>query len=504
MARRSSLSPGVGQPGGEPATRRSFLAAAASAVPAAPAIRAAARRPNVVLFFPDQMRAQAMGCLGNRDVRTPNIDRLASEGVLFRNTLANTPVCCPARAILQTGLYCHRNGMTANDLRLREDHVTIAEVLRREGYRTAFIGKWHLDGGPRLPGFVPPGPRRQGYEFWAANQCSHRHFDTQYFRDSPQPAPMGKFEAEGWTDLGLEFLDSSRKDGRPFFLTIQYGPPHDPYKAPPEYEALYDPARLNMRPNWKGGEKIPGPKEIASYYAMVTALDDQLGRLVKALDGWNLGGDTIVIVLSDHGDMLGSQGLPLKRKPWEESIRVPGIFRCPGRIRPGRVDGGLISHIDMAPTLLSLCGAPPPDGLPGADLSRRILDGSGPAPDSAFFQIFGPYAPGRVPAGWRGVRTGRYMYARLRERPWVLYDLEEDPYELNNLADDPAARRLREEMERRLESWMRRTGDSWDFNWTFPVEGGGRLYNHRAFYSVDEYLAWLKQHPEAEPDQERK
>ena len=114
----------------------------------------------MLLVLPDQLRAQALGCMGNADVRTPHLDRLASEGVLLRNTFANSPVCCPARAILMTGQYCHTNGMVANDLRLRESRVTIAEVLRKEGYRTGFIGKWHLDGGPRLPGFVPPGPRR--------------------------------------------------------------------------------------------------------------------------------------------------------------------------------------------------------------------------------------------------------------------------------------------------------------------------------------------------------
>ena len=123
---------------------------------------AAAKRPNILFLFPDQMRAQAMGCMGNPDVKTPNLDQLASEGILFRNTFANTPVCCPARANILTGKYAHKNGMIANDLRLRESETTIAELLAADGYRTGFIGKWHLDGGPRQPGFIPPGERRQG------------------------------------------------------------------------------------------------------------------------------------------------------------------------------------------------------------------------------------------------------------------------------------------------------------------------------------------------------
>src|SRR3982750_1971139 len=149
----------------------------------------APRRPSVLIVMPDQLRGQSIGCMGDPDASTPHLDRLAGRGVLFRNTFANTPVCCPARAILLTGRYAHRNGMVANDLRLRESETTLAEVLAASGYRTGFVGKWHLDGGPRLPGFVPPGPRRQGFEYWAANECDHRPFDTHYFRDDSSPIP---------------------------------------------------------------------------------------------------------------------------------------------------------------------------------------------------------------------------------------------------------------------------------------------------------------------------
>ena len=168
--------------------------------------KAASRRPSILLILPDQMRGQDLGCMGNPEVRTPNLDRLASQGVLFRNTFANTPVCCPARAIILTGKYAHENGMVANDLRLRESETTLAEILAAQGYRTGFIGKWHLDGGKRLPGFVPPGPRRQGFEFWAANECDHRHFRPTYFRDTDRPITEDRFEPEVWTDRAIEFL----------------------------------------------------------------------------------------------------------------------------------------------------------------------------------------------------------------------------------------------------------------------------------------------------------
>ena len=470
-----------------PFSRREFLAAGAAA-----AYAQGPKTPNVLFLMPDQLRAAALGCLGNTDVRTPNVDRLAAGSLVLPNTFANTPVCCPARANILTGKYAHRNGMVANDLRLREGEVGLAKLLREAGYRTGFVGKWHLDGGPRLPGFVPPGPRRQGFEFWAANECAHTHFDSQYFRDTPAPIPIRKFEAEVWADLGIEFLRGSRGDARPFFLAIQMGPPHDPYQAPPEFARLYDPAKLKMRPNWKGGAGVPGPSEIAQYYGMVTAVDEQVGRLLRALDDFGMADDTIVLFSSDHGDMLGSQGRRLKRKPWEESIRVPGIVRYPRRIKPRRANT-IFTHVDFAPTLLGLCGVWAPDEMQGTDFSTLFTGGEIKPPDAAFFQIFGPYQGDGTENAWRGVRTERYMYARTESGPWVLYDLNDDPYEMKNLAADSGSKTLLEDMQRRLRLWMERLGDSWSYDWKALVEDNGRLYSHGTFYTVDEYLQWAKE-----------
>ncbi|MBI5086241.1 MAG: sulfatase [Acidobacteria bacterium] len=447
-------------------TRRALLSSAAVARP---------RQPNVLLVLPDQLRAQSLGCYGNAEVQTPNVDALARQGVVFDNTIANSPVCCPARAILLTGQYCHVNGMTANDLRLRESSTTLSSILKREGYRTGFIGKWHLDGGPREPGFVPPGPRRHGFDFWAAHECSHRHFNNKYFRDTPDALPVRGFEPEGWTDLALEFLAASRTDARPFFLTVQMGPPHDPYGAPPEYMSRYNPSSLPMRPNWRDTPR-GGRREIASYYAAITAVDEQLGRMMRELDRLGLSEDTIVVFSSDHGDMLGSQGAILKRKPWEESIRVPGIVRYPGRVRAGRRESAIFTHADFAPTLLRLCGAEVPRTMQGADLTALLTGRSSRAPDAALLQIFGPYQGDGTPAGWRGLRTARYTYARFQDRPWVLYDNQADPFQIENLATAPAAAKLRTRLDAQLQTWMARTGDSWAFNWSYPVEDGGRLY----------------------------
>ena len=463
-------------------TRRTFAAGLLGAL--APPLPK--RSPNILFILPDQLRAQALHCYGDPNVRTPNIDRLASEGLTFHNTVANTPVCCPARANMLTGRYAHKNGMVANDLRLRESETTYSELLRGAGYRTGFIGKWHLDGGPRLPGFVPPGPRRHGFEFWAANECSHTHFNTHYFRDTPEPIPIQKFEAEGWTDIAIEFLKQTSTDTRPFFLTVQMGPPHDPYKAPPAYRKLYDSAQLKLRPNW---QPTPGATraDIAEYYGMITAVDEQVGRLLRTLDELSISDDTVVLLASDHGDMLGSQGQRLKRKPWDESIRVPGIVRYRRKTEPGRATDVFFTHVDFAPTFLGLAGVKAPSTMQGVDLSGLIRGESSKGPDSAFLQIFGPYDGDGTPAAWRGVRTARYTYARTKEKPWLLYDNARDPYQLNDLIDQPGSQPLRKHLEDSLNQWMLRTADDWSQDWSVKVEDAGRLYKDKAYYSVDEY-----------------
>lgn len=459
---------------------------------------ATSSRPNILFIMPDQMRGMDMGCMGNKDIHTPNLDRLASEGILFRHTFANTPVCCPARAILLSGQYAHRNGMVANDLRLRESTVTLSKLLADAGYRTGFIGKWHLDGGSRHPGWVPPGPRREGFQFWAGCECSHQHFKQLYFRgDTDTPIIAQKFEVEEWTDIALEFLQ--QKSEQPFLLMVQMGPPHDPYGAPKKYMDMYDPAKLTMRPNWQEGVTNAGRKELAAYYAAITAIDDQIGRLMQALKDNGLDQNTLVFFTSDHGDMLGSQGQRLKRKPWEESIRVPGILRYPAKVKAGRVEDSFISHVDLTPTFLKVCGLPVPATMQGTDLSPLVLGQKMSAPDSAFFQIFVPYDGDGTPNPWRGVRTDRYMYARTEKEPWVLYDVQKDPFELHNLANDPAATSVRNDMEKRLQGWMNRTGDAWSFNSMEKVDDKGRLFRFGTFYTIAEYLAWAAAHPDKAP-----
>lgn len=484
--------------------RRSVLKAMGSAVAASTLSRGKAvaetpgkRRPNVVFILPDEWRGQALGCMGNPDVQTPHLDRLASEGILMRNTLANTPVCCPARAVMLTGTYASRNGMVANDLRLDESKITLGDLFSQAGYRTGYVGKWHLDGGPREPGFVPPGRRRHGFQHWAANECNHNYFYNWYFRDENVPIVTEQYEPEFWTQLAVEFLYESQN--QPFFLMLALGAPHDPYIAPQKYLDRYDPQKLTMEPNWVEGVRGAGREQVAGYYAAMTAIDDQVGLLMRTLRELGLDDNTIVFFSSDHGNMLGSQGKILKRKPWEESIRVPGIMRYPKLISPGTKTDALVSHVDFAPTLLSLCDIPVPANMQGTDQSGIVMGKTEKGSDAAYFQIFGPYHAGGVPDAWRGIRTERYMYARWKTDPWLLYDLEKDPYEMKNLVGDPAASDVMGELDKKLLAWMQRVGDSWSLDWTTPVDDGARLFQYRTFHTVAEYLEWAAKHPNLAP-----
>ena len=447
--------------------RRTFLATAGGGL--AGACGPGLARPNILVLMPDQWRAMDLGAMGNAEVKTPNMDALAAGGALLRNVTANCPVCCPARGTLLTGRFGHEHGVDVNDAPLPDREVSIAEVARENGYRTGFVGKWHLEGGNRLPGYVKP-ERRQGFEFWAANICSHRYWNMHYFRDDSEPIPIDGYSASAFTNEAIDFI--RRDPARPFLAYVQWGPPHNPYVAPPKYMNLYDPDLLTMRPNWKGAVKLDrgramgGRRDIAGYYAAITFLDDEVGRIVEALKATGQFENTIILITSDHGDMLGSQGTVLKRKPWAESLQVPGIVHHPAAVPGGQSLSLPVSHADMVPTLLGLARMASPEGVSGLDLSAHLLapghggDPGAEAPASVYAQSYTPTERSEFPP-WRGVRTERYTFARRESGPWLLYDNDEDPFQMDNLAGKPEHAELQARLDALTMEWFERTGDSW-------------------------------------------
>lgn len=430
------------------------------------------QQPNLLYIFADQMRGMDMHCAGNAQVQTPHMDRLAGQGLHMRRAYANSPVCTASRAMLLTGLYPMANRVLANDLPLPTDLPSLGHLFAGAGYRTGYIGKWHLDGVPR-DRWTPPGPRRHGFEHWAAYNCSHDYYRAEkYYRDLPVPIRIDGYEPEVQTNLALDFLATA--DERPFCLLLSWGPPHDPYPlVPDEFKQRYDPAAIELRPNVQPVHRDAARlardwdtrTTIAHYYAAITALDHQLGRILDFLDESGQAENTIVVFTSDHGDMLWSQGRMKKQQPWEESTHIPFLVRWPGRIVPGATDDTLFSVIDHLPTLLGLCGIAAPPGLHGQDFGPRLQGDTAPPVESLFLMdmVRMDESHWQNLGEWRGVRTSRYTYARqvteAGAQPWLLYDNEADPYQLHNLVSDPDQAALRAALDAAIDVWQARAGD---------------------------------------------
>jgi arylsulfatase A-like enzyme len=420
---------------------------------------------NLLFVFGDEHRRQSVGCYGNPDVRTPALDRLAAEGVRCTRAYANMAVCTPSRGSLLTGCWpqCHR--AIGNDLPIDPAAPSIARALNAAGFACAYAGKWHLGGVPRSR-FVPPGPERLGFDaFWASWNCHHAYFQPKYFLDTPDPVVIeGRYEPVVQTDLALDWLRTHRAQApaQPFCFFLSYGPPHSPYRPlPPGMEGAYDPDALHLRPNC--ADTPQARRDLADYYAHITALDAQLARLLDYLRGSGELDDTLVVYSSDHGTLLESHGHKYKQWPHEESIGIPLLMRFGERLPRGRTVDALIGVVDLAPTLLGLLGCPVPPAMQGADLSALVRGdaAAGSGPESLYLQeaTAGDQARSQGMLPWRGLRTRRYTYARNLDGPWMLFDDEADPYQLRNLVDDPAARDIRDALDRDLQRWMASTGD---------------------------------------------
>jgi arylsulfatase A-like enzyme len=424
--------------------------------------------PNLLFVFADQMRGQDMGCEGNLDVQTPVMDRLSAQGTRLAHCFATSPVCGPNRAILLTGTYPTTNRVPGNDLPLPTDLPSLGTIAKASGCRTGYVGKWHLDGLPRSR-FTPPGPRRSGFDYWAAYNCSHDYDHPRYYRDAPEVIVVEGYEPEVQTDLAREFLRESVGQ-EPFCLVVSWGPPHDPYDRVPErYRARYDPQALHLRPNVR--QALDNPlarglecrRTIANYYAAITALDDQLGRLLETLDTLGLSDNTLVVFTSDHGDMLWSHGWMKKQSPYEESIRVPFLIRWPGHIPSGAVSDALLGTVDILPTLVGLLGWECSAALEGRDLSAALRgDTDAPRPESVFLAHYlaGDEAAFQGMPEWRGVRTPRHTYVETPgQQPWLLFDNEADPFQMNNLLHRPGGATTAEPLRNLLTMWLQRTRD---------------------------------------------
>lgn len=404
------------------------------------------KQPNVVVLFPDQLRALSLPLFGEQQIETPNIDRLAADSLVLENAISNCPVCTPARAMLLTGRYPQTTGHLINTTRTRHSEISIGDAFGRAGYQTAWVGKWHLHTGlwpaldrmPQHPDWVPEGRDRLGFDYWRAYNQHMVYFDGFVHKDDWNYERWEGYETDGLLSYGFEFMDSVGED--PFLLFLSPHPPHyTPFKFAPDhcYERL--PKTLHLPAN------VPEHMQSASldmyrhYLAMILAVDDMLGRLLDYLERKDLANNTIVLFASDHGTQGGGQGVNpwSKKNPYENSIRIPALLRYPGVIEPG-VSQRMTSMVDFFPTLCGLAGIPVPRSVEGVNLTGEWAN---TADDhSAFIMNFSKWFDWfQDGAEWRGVRTQQYTYAKWLNGKVELYDLYEDPLQMHNLAGQAGA-----------------------------------------------------------------
>jgi arylsulfatase A-like enzyme len=459
-------------------------------------------RPNILFIMADDHAAHAMSCYGSKINKTPNLDRIANEGMRFLNCFVVNSICTPSRAAILTGKYSHINGVTVFN-RFDGSQWTVAKTLQKAGYHTGMIGKWHLTSDPT------------GFDYWNILPGQGKYHDPDFIEMGNRKTIHG-YATDIITDSALEFLKNRPKD-QPFFLMCHHKAPHRPWEPDAKYEHMYDDVEIpepetfnddyktrsaaapeaTMRidknlnrtdlkikppPGLKGKEltawnqkvdiemeaEVKGEKKtltgqelkkwkyqkyIKDYLRCIASVDDNVGRLLDYLDQAGLKENTIVIYTSDQGFFLGDHDWFDKRFMYEESLRMPFLIRYPGKIKAGTTQSDMILNVDFAPTILEYAGLPIPSEIQGRSFVL-LLNGKQPKDwRKAMYYRYYHYPGDHQVQQHYGVRTERYKLIFFhRINAWELYDLQKDPHELNNVYAEPAyaatVKELKSELER--------------------------------------------------------
>jgi len=464
-------------------TRREFLKAG-TALAATPFLsslpfqaRAAepTKRPNIIYVFADQMRVFARsGFPGSDPVHTPRLDAFAAQSMELTQAASTYPVCSPHRAMLLSGRYPHKNTVLGNvywkpgptlTYQLQDDQTCVTDVLAKAGYDVGYIGKWHLTrphepllgafsdkrDGSIWEEFTPP-ESRHGISYWYADNCYDMHLRPVYWGPGDTRENfhfVDQWSPEHETDKAISYLQGRQKEANPFALFVSHNPPHPPYNQVPEkYRKLYGdatPAELLTRKNVRstlsnkfGRGADQATHGVRDYFACVSGVDTQFGRLLDEVDRLGLSENTLVVFTSDHGEMMGSHGLMQKNVWYDEAFRVPCLMRFPGRLAAGAKDDLLINTPDIPATLLGLAGLTGsiPAEWQGKDFSQVLGDAKASRPEGQLYW--------RDFDALRGIRTQRYTYVLPGKKGAqvngpILYDNQEDPFQLTNIASDKPA-----------------------------------------------------------------
>jgi arylsulfatase A-like enzyme len=473
------------------------------------------KKPNILLICTDQQKASALGCYGNRIVRTPAMDRLAGEGVKFNQAFTVCPLCVPSRCSIVTGRYPHVHGSDfMNSILLRPSETNLVQLLRNEGYHTALVGKNHC--------FRKEESQRLFHEVYPAehggipNPTDEEMSVSMAFQRSKQfngsvitgvnSARKEKCTTYLIGERAVQLLEEMGRQASPFFIQVSFPDPHPPYQAPEPYASMYDPEQVdlpvqipdefNSKPaNQRRDQIMMGMdraaetdlrKAIAMYYGMITFIDDQIARLLDTMETLHLDEETLVVFLSDHGDYMGEHGMIRKSNAlYDCLVRIPLIVRWKGRIeaQPGGREE-LIESIDLMPTLLELLGIPASPGVQGKAFTPLLSNREEPyEPRSHVFSecgTAGDFATirenGLIPDGpwdssvrpwpsfheaYRGkikmVRNHEWKYVHYLNGEGELYNLKEDPHELMNLYGSLKHKQILRELEHELLNWCIRS-----------------------------------------------
>jgi arylsulfatase A-like enzyme len=456
----------------------------------------AQQKPNIVIILADQWKGKALGYLGKEKVQTPFIDAFAKQSLTLTQMVSNYPVCSPARAMLLTGNYPLKNKVYSNvnsasapfGIELPKEAVCWSDILKAKGYSNGYIGKWHLDS-PHPP-YIPTSnnagkvawnewtspDKRHGFDYWYAYGTYDVHnrpmyWDTKATRDSFHYVDQWGPEHEA--NKAIDFFNNKgnvRKEGKPFSLVVSMNPPHSEYKTVPEkYYSLYKDIPMETLltdPNIPAAGTAMGDEyrnHIKYYYANITGVDEQIGRIITALKSNGQLDNTIFIITADHGNCLGKHDEVSKNNHYEESLIIPFIVYWKGKITPG-IDNKFLGNIpDLFPTLLDLAGykSSIPENIDGKSYASYFRNRTGSKPSEQY--IMGRIISDKVDpnSGFRGIRTARYKLAYLNKGNSVegfLFDLKSDPFELTNLYQKNHKQVLA--MRPVLAQWLKKTKDS--------------------------------------------
>ncbi|HEX6940573.1 MAG TPA: sulfatase [Longimicrobiales bacterium] len=440
--------------------------------------RQAARPRNVVLILSDDHRYDFMGFMDGAPpfLETPNLDRMAAGGAHVRNAFVTTSLCSPSRASILTGQYAHRHGVVDNTSPIPPGTTFFPELLRRAGWRTAFIGKWHMGEDDDAP--------RPGFDHWVSFRGQGVYVDPVLNIDGERRKIEG-YTTDILTDFALEWLDAQRGSDRPFFLMLSHKAVHAEFvpaerhagryaDEPIPYPATMANTESNYRdrPRWVEAQRYSwhgvefpyhGAMDFDEFYRRyaetLLALDESVGRVLEHLERTGLARQTLVIYMGDNGFSLGEHGLIDKRHAYEESIRIPMLVWSPGFVAPGTRITTLVRNIDIAPTILELAGVQPTWTVDGRSILPELAGGASAAPAELLYEYYWEYAFPHTPTTF-ALRGDRFKYITYHG-VWdiaELYDLSTDPEERFNLIFTPAFRDTAEAMRDRLWDLLERTG----------------------------------------------